>query len=105
MLVIVYVYSFVAFITFRDTYISLDTGDSPPYNSYCERLGYCFTSTLNNGVRSGGGIGDTLEQLSIEEDLYWGRYAFDLTFYIMIIVLLLNLIFGIIIDAFAAMRD
>ena len=39
------------------------------------------------------------------EDFYWGRYAFDLTFYVMIIVLLLNLIFGIIIDAFAAMRD
>jgi Ion transport protein len=28
---------------------------------YCTTLLQCFTSTLNNGLRTGGGIGETLE--------------------------------------------
>ena len=36
---------------------------------------------------------------------YWVRYIFDITFFCLVIILLLNLIFGIIIDAFADMRD
>ena len=36
---------------------------------------------------------------------YWGRYVFDLSFFIIVIILLLNLLFGIIIDAFADLRD
>eukprot|EP00347_Sterkiella_histriomuscorum_P015845 403355467 len=105
LLVIVYIYSFIAFISFRDTYINSETNKDATLNGYCHTLGFCFTSTLNNGLRSGGGIGDQLEQLTKDDGYYWGRYAFDLTFYIMIIILLLNLIFGIIIDAFAEMRD
>ena len=42
----------------------------------------------------------TLRTISIGEDTHY-----DLTFYIVIIILLLNLIFGIIIDAFADLRD
>ena len=46
-----------------------------------------------------------LDQLNQNQDLYWGRWLFDLTFFIFIIIIMLNLIFGIIIDAFADMRD
>jgi hypothetical protein len=38
-------------------------------------------------------------------DTYWMRYTFDLTFFFLVTIILLNLIFGIIIDAFADMRD
>ena len=105
LLVMVYISSFIALIYFRDNYINPENGGDTSFISYCYNLRVCFSSTLNNGIRSGGGIGDTLSQLELEDDHYWQRYAFDLTFYIVIIILLLNLIFGIIIDAFAAMRD
>ena len=36
---------------------------------------------------------------------YWIRYVFDLSYFLIVMILLLNLIFGIIIDAFADMRD
>jgi inositol 1,4,5-triphosphate receptor type 1 len=36
---------------------------------------------------------------------YWIRYVFDLSYFCIVMILLLNLIFGIIIDAFADMRD
>ena len=58
------------------------------------------------GLRAGGGIGEVLKQIPKEDgSVYWSRYFFDLTFFIIIIILMLNLIFGIIIDAFAEMRD
>ena len=46
----------------RDSYANIDqdaTG-SPNENLYCRTLLECFTSTLNNGLRAGGGIGDVL---------------------------------------------
>jgi hypothetical protein len=36
---------------------------------------------------------------------YWSRFVLDITFFIIVIVLILNIVFGIIIDAFAGMRD
>ena len=36
---------------------------------------------------------------------YYGRFAYDLTFYLLINVLWLNIIFGIIVDSFAELRD
>eukprot|EP00347_Sterkiella_histriomuscorum_P002968 403366109 len=103
---IIYIYAFIAFILFRDTYINSGMeGEDPDYNGYCNSLVMCFTSTLNNGLRSGGGIGDTLSQLQQKQNNYWGRWTFDLSFFVLIIIIMLNLIFGIIIDAFADMRD
>lgn len=36
---------------------------------------------------------------------YVGRFFYDLTFYLLINVLWLNIIFGIIVDSFAELRD
>ena len=38
-------------------------------------------------------------------DMYWERYVYDLTYYILIITIFLNIIFGIIIDAFGELRE
>jgi hypothetical protein len=40
-----------------------------------------------------------------EQSEYWAQYAFNLSFFFLVIIILMNLIFGIIIDAFADMRD
>ena len=57
------------------------------------------------GVRIGGGVGSALAQISIQDDDYWGRWFFDLSYFILITFILLNIIFGIIIDTFADLRD
>lgn len=36
---------------------------------------------------------------------YYSRFGYDLTFYLFINVLWLNIIFGIIVDSFAELRD
>ena len=55
-------------------------------------------------LRSGGGIGDVLEPVSFGEAGLTARFVYDTTFYYLIIVLLMNLLFGIIIDTFADLR-
>jgi hypothetical protein len=37
--------------------------------------------------------------------LYWGRYFFDFTFFVIFNVLFLQIIFGIILDTFGELRD
>lgn len=56
-------------------------------------------------MRNGGGIGDVLAQPTLDDPTYAGRGFFDIFFYILIIIIMLNLIFGIILDAFAGLRD
>ena len=54
-------YALIALQAFRDDYIDDSTGEDSLMNGYCESLIMCFISTLNNGLRASGGIGDTLE--------------------------------------------
>jgi inositol 1,4,5-triphosphate receptor type 1 len=65
-------------------------------------------STLNFGLRNGGGIGDSLPSNSWYNDskeVYLLRSINDLSFMMIIILLFFNIIFGIIIDTFAGLRD
>jgi hypothetical protein len=59
--VVIYIYSYIAFLVMRDSYISSDKDSRLDQNNYCRSLLECFTSTLNNGLRASGGIGDVLE--------------------------------------------
>lgn len=65
----------------------------------------CFLSTLFNGIRADGGIGDALGNLPRENEHYWYRLMFDLSFFVLVSICLMNIVFGTIIDAFAALRD
>jgi hypothetical protein len=62
--VVIYIYSYIAFRVMRESYLNVDNIadglDNPDQNLYCRTLLECFTSTLNNGLRAGGGIGDVL---------------------------------------------
>ncbi|CAH2268508.1 jg26696, partial [Pararge aegeria aegeria] len=71
----------------------------------CDSLIMCIITTLNLGLRNGGGIGDILRSPASFEPLYVGRVVYDLVFYFVVIVIVLNLIFGVIIDTFADLRS
>jgi len=65
---------------------------------------------LNLGLRNGGGIADAIQYKYYDPDSnnigeFIVRIIFDLSFFILMIILLLNLIFGMIIDAFGELRD
>ncbi|CAG9759584.1 unnamed protein product [Ceutorhynchus assimilis] len=71
----------------------------------CDSLRMCIITTLNQGLRNGGGIGDILRAPSNEESLFVPRVVYDLLFFFVVIIIVLNLIFGVIIDTFADLRS
>ncbi|CAD8133367.1 unnamed protein product [Paramecium octaurelia] len=64
------------------------------------------TSTINFGLRSG--LGDSMKKYPEpyeDPTLYWGRYFFDFSFFIIFNILFIQIIFGIILDTFGELRD
>lgn len=56
-IVIIYLYSVLGFLYLNSLY---NDSDDPDANNYADTLKLAFTSTLNNGLRYGGGIGDSI---------------------------------------------
>merc|ERR1712170_109120 len=60
------------------------------------------------GMRSSGGIGDMMTRISWgvkDRSLWYIRYIYDATCFIIINVISMNIIFGIIIDTFKELRE
>uniref|UniRef100_A0A670XWA4 Inositol 1,4,5-trisphosphate receptor n=1 Tax=Pseudonaja textilis TaxID=8673 RepID=A0A670XWA4_PSETE len=121
-LILVYLFSIVGYLFFKDDFI-LEVDKLPnetllpgfqPISSEeseedkehtCETLLMCIVTVLSHGLRSGGGVGDVLRKPSKEEPLFAARVIYDLLFFFMVIIIVLNLIFGVIIDTFADLRS
>jgi len=111
-LVIVYIYSVLGFFLIAEDFY--DKTILPPSmeelqvsgERLCDTLFQCFFTTMTLGLRNGGGIADSLTTISYElKEKFFGRIVYDLTFFIIVVVIFLNIIFGIIIDTFAQLRD
>ena len=97
LLVTVYIYSLIGLDFMHDRFADM-----------CTDAYSCFLSSLNQGLRNGGGIADVLNKVVYDPDqkgIFFANAIFDLTFFFLMITLLLNLIFGMIIDAFGQLRD
>ncbi|KAL9888086.1 inositol 1,4,5,-trisphosphate receptor isoform 2-T2 [Glossina fuscipes fuscipes] len=81
------------------------SGSSDNKERSCDSLVMCIVTTLNQGLRNGGGIGDILRAPSSKESLFAARVIYDLLFFFIVIIIVLNLIFGVIIDTFADLRS
>jgi hypothetical protein len=106
-MIIIYIYSAIGFIfvfdTFYDDFIHAGLLNSKG-DSICQSMMHCFLSTVNYGVRGGGGIGEFLPTQTHDPTNAQGfffRSIYDLSFFLLVITILLNIIFGIIIDTFA----
>uniref|UniRef100_A0A8B9LAA6 Inositol 1,4,5-trisphosphate receptor n=1 Tax=Astyanax mexicanus TaxID=7994 RepID=A0A8B9LAA6_ASTMX len=126
-IILVYLFSIVGFLCLRDDFImevdylsnindSVKTCASESNCSSesryednteraCDTLLMCIVTVLNHGLRNGGGVGDVLRRPSKNEALFPARVVYDLLFYFIVIIIVLNLIFGVIIDTFADLRS
>lgn len=82
-----------------------DAPEPEPKERSCDSLLMCIVTTLNHGLRNGGGIGDVLRPPSNREALFPFRVIYDMLFFFVVIIIVLNLIFGVIIDTFADLRS
>jgi inositol 1,4,5-triphosphate receptor type 3 len=105
-----YNFAIFAFLFLSDNYYdsSLNSGlINKSGDSLCMSLLHCFLSTLNYGLRFGGGIGElgTTTTESWNASNYYIKFFFDIAFFLLITTIILNVVFGIIIDSFAQLRE
>ena len=99
---------FALIYTFIGFYMLQDEFKDEAGNALCQDALGCFLAVLNLGLRSGGGIADAIQLQAYNPEYperYFLRVVFSLAFFITMITILLNLIFGMIIDAFGDLRD
>ena len=108
---ILYVYNYIAIFYMREAF---DLGEVMVYDSetyvnepFCHSSIQCFLVLISYGTRAGGGIGDVLPYISYRHDIkmFMGRFIYDMTFFIIIIMIMGNVTFGLIVDTFGALRD
>jgi len=94
----VYIFSIISYLFFGDQYV--------PDSSYCNSLIQCMATNLYYGVSSGGQL------VQFVDAAVWNRGAytifwilFNLFFYIVTVVILLNVILSVIVDTFGELRD
>ncbi|KAM6961110.1 inositol 1,4,5-trisphosphate-gated calcium channel ITPR2 [Aplochiton taeniatus] len=110
---LVYFFSIIGFLFLRhDFRMEVDpltrtvvSNDDRMIESVCDTLIMCIITVLNQGLRNGGGVGDVLRKPSQKEPLFVARVVYDLLFFFIVIIIVLNLIFGVIIDTFADLRS
>lgn len=99
MVIVIYIYSLIAFAAYR---IGFDEQEG----AYCQSSWQCFISSLRLGLMSGGGLGEAIPfpvGYSFAESGL--KTLFDLSFFIIITTIGLNVVFGIIVDTFSELRD
>ena len=108
---IIYVYNYITIFYMRETF---ELGDIFHYESenyieepFCYSSLQCFLVLINYGTRSGGGIGDVLPIISYKygKNFFIGRFIYDLSFFIIIIMIMGNVTFGLVVDTFGSLRD
>ena len=106
-IIIIYIYSCLAFVFAYDSFYrdELNFGIlNRRGETLCSSMMHCFLTNINLGMRIGGGIGDFLVSIHyspISESLFFVRAVFDLSYFFIFTTVMLNVIFGIIIDSFA----
>ena len=95
-IIVVYLFIIIGYVFFKEDFVG--TGDD---EGVCSSLLECFAFGLLSGLRAGGGLGDLLPRPRATSF----RIVFDFAFFLIIVVIILNIVFGIIIDTFAQLRD
>ncbi|RHY43105.1 hypothetical protein DYB38_011524, partial [Aphanomyces astaci] len=104
--IMIYIFSLVGFFLLQ---AELESEDHTV--SHCSTLLQCYTTYIRYGLLSGGGIGDYISSTLNHElefdnpERYFERLGYDMAFFVVVITLFLNMIQGIIIDAFTSVRE
>ena len=105
----------ISFLKFSRDFIRIIESGEPGTNYFepahveneCGTLLYCFATHLSYGMRFDGGIADRMEAASYtyEKEYYIGRFFYEELYFLILVILVLNIIYGVIIDAFSELRN
>ena len=76
-------------------------------DNVCKSLIFCVLNSFDSGLRARGGIGDSGKRISFlrNKSHYIQRIILDDIFFFLIVIISIDLVFGIIIGEFAALRE
>eukprot|EP00760_Papus_ankaliazontas_P031379 PhM_4_TR5257/c0_g1_i1/m.41768 len=98
-MVLSYFFAIVGFGLFQEQFINAAD------QQQCDTLYHCFMFILAHGTRQGGGVGEVMSPLHWGHPLHGWRLVYDMSFFVLVVVILMNIVFGIIIDTFAELRS
>ena len=109
-LMITYIYSWFSYY-FLDNFFNLEVMEYESKHMveepFCKSTIQCFLYITQYGLTAGGGIGEQLDKVSYKESpgVFVLRFFYDVIFFSFVILILFNIFTGIIVGAFAELRD
>ena len=109
-LMITYIYSWFSYY-FLDEFFNFEVMEYDSKQmveeSFCKSSIQCFLYVTQYGITAGGGVGETLDYVSYKEGpgIFVLRFFYDVLFFSFVTLILLNIFTGIIVGAFAELRD
>jgi hypothetical protein len=102
---IVYFYSNIGFFYLNDNFRADIENDIP--DNYCLCLSFCFMTNFDAGIRARGGAADQMVRISFQRNrqLYYSRIIYDVSYFLICIIIMIDLVFGIILGTFSDMRE
>lgn len=97
---VLYLYSIFGFY-----FLNSDFSNGNIIHLSCDSIYSCFSNLFFYGIRYFGGIGFLLEERLYNDSFYWTRVIFDFSFYVIVIIILLNTILSIIVSSYIEFRD
>jgi hypothetical protein len=104
MIALVYFYTNIGFFFFNEDYEAII--ETEETDNYCESLVFCFLTNIDAGIRARGGTADQMKRISFERNMghYVTRLFFDVTYFLICIIIMIDLVFGIILGTFSELR-
>lgn len=97
-------FAFIVHLFFSDDYV-IELDDGSQYKP-CRVIGECFMALVVYSLRDGGGIGDRMRNVPLRLSLLsLLRSICIVTFYLIIILMIIQLVYCIIVDTFATLRS
>ena len=102
--IIIYVMSNISYFFYKTDY---EQDISYHDDNVCENLIFCFLNALDYGLRARGGIGDSGKRISYLRDFnhYIGRFFLDVLYFILIVIIMIDMIFIIIAQSFISLKN
>lgn len=96
----------IAFHYFAESFfLIVDSLRGESREQACRSAIGCFLTVIDKGLRNRGGVGDSLLPASATmTNHYYGRYAFDTLFYLVVNFIGLSLLAGTVVDGLAELR-
>lgn len=104
-LIIILLYTIINYLLLGEEFV-IELEDGSHYKPCLGTVGECFFAHVNYGLRSGGGVGERIRDAPMDLSAFSIlKFASIITFFLVVNLMILQMVFGIVIDTFGALRD